>query len=118
SGVWHYYIDGVQWDVLIQPTYLNDRPDFFAGVFAEDVVNGIHKIFSVDNFTARVFDPPNLKINKSGGNAVLTWNVAGALLQTNSDLTNPSGWGTVPNATSPFTVTGPLTGTKFYRTVQ
>jgi hypothetical protein len=118
SGVWHYYIDGIQWDVLAQPTYLNDRPDFFAGVFAEDVVNGIHKTFSVDNFTARVFDPPNLKISTGGGSAVLTWNVAGAVLQSNTRVDDPSGWTTVTNATSPFTITGPLTGTKYYRTVQ
>jgi len=46
AGVWHYYIDGVQWDVLTQPDpTLDATTNLTAGVFAEDVANGVHKTF-------------------------------------------------------------------------
>ncbi len=116
AGVWHYYVDGVQWDVLTQPTWINGSTNMFAGVFAEDVVNGIHKTVAVDSFQARVFDPPTLKVSPGGGNLTFTWNVAGAGLQSNTDLTNPNGWTPVGGATaSPYVIPIPTTGNNFYR---
>src|SRR6185436_10714928 len=117
SGVWHYFVDGVNWDVLTQPTFLNTMPDLFAGVHAQDVGNGVHKTISVDQFIARVFDPPSVKATPGGGNLTVTWNVAGATLQSNTNLLNPAGWTTV-TTTSPYVIPQPKTGTLFYRTVQ
>jgi hypothetical protein len=116
AGVWHYYVDGVQWDVLTQPTWINGAPTMFAGVFAEDVVNNVHKTVAVDSFQARVFDPPTVKVSAGGGNLTFTWNVAGAGLQSNTDLNNPTGWVNEGGATtSPYVIPIPTSGTKFYR---
>lgn len=117
AGVWHYYIDTVPWDVFTQPTWINNTPNLTAGVFAQDVVNGIHKTVSVDSFKARVFNAPQLTITASGGNQTITWNVAGpAVLQSNTNLTNPTGWTTVAGSpTSPFVTPLSKTGQKFYR---
>jgi hypothetical protein len=116
SGVWHYYIDTVQWDVLTQPTALNSSPDLFAGVFAEDVVNGVHKTVSVDSFKARVFKAPTVSVNAAGGNLTFNWNIAGAGLQSNTNLANPSGWTNVVGAaSSPYVIPIPTSGSKFYR---
>lgn len=117
AGVWHYYIDAVQWDVFTQPTFLNGSTDLFAGAFAMDVVNGIHKTISLDSFKARVFDAPKLKITTGGGNQTITWNVVGpVVLQSSTNLTNPAGWTTVGGSpTSPYVTPLPATGQKFYR---
>ena len=116
AGVWHYYVDGVQWDVLTQPTWINGAPTMFAGVFAEDVVNNVHKTVAVDSFQARVFDPPTVRVSAGGGNLTFTWNVAGAGLQSNTDLNNPAGWVNEGGATtSPYVIPIPTSGTKFYR---
>ncbi len=114
AGVWHYYIDGVPWDVLTQPTWINGSPTMFAGVFAEDVVNNVHKTIAVDSFQARVFDSPKVKSAIGGGNLTLTWNVAGASLQSNTSLNNPAGWTNV-SGTSPYVIPMPTSGTRFYR---
>jgi len=115
AGVWHYYIDGVNWDVFVQPTFLNGTPNLTAGVFAMDVVNGVHKTFSVDSFKARVFDAPKLNVASGGGNLTFTWNVAGGGLQSNTDLSNTAGWTPVAGATSPYVIPIPTSGGKFYR---
>ncbi len=117
AGVWHYYIDGVQWDVLTQPDpTLDATTNLTAGVFAEDVANGIHKTFLLQSFQARVFDKPNVKVNAAGGNLNFTWNVAGAGLQSTTNLSDPTSWTPVLDATnSPYGIPVPTSGTKFYR---
>jgi hypothetical protein len=122
AGVWHCYIDGVQWDVLVQPGFLNGTSNLTAGVFALDTpetTDGVTKTVGLDGFTARVFNPPNLNVASGGGNLTFTWNVAGAKLQSNTSLSNSNGWTNVTNATnSPFVISLPASGNKFYRTVQ
>jgi hypothetical protein len=116
AGVWHHYVDDVRWDVLTQPTAMSGATNMFAGVFAEDIVNGVHKTVAVDSFMARVFDQPTLKVTAGGGNLTFTWNVAGAGLQSNTDLNNPAGWVNEGGATtSPYVIPIPTSGTKFYR---
>lgn len=101
AGVWHSYIDGVQWDVLTQPTYLNTSTDMFAGIFAEDVANGVHKVVSVDSFKAQVFDGPKLNVSIAGSNLNFTWNVSGPVtIQSSTNLADPNGWTTAAIPTS------------------
>jgi hypothetical protein len=54
----------------------------------------------------RVFQSrPALSAVATNGAVVLSWNAAGFILQTNADLTNPAGWGDLPEATnSPTTI--------------
>jgi beta-glucanase (GH16 family) len=55
----------------------------------------------------RVFQSmPPLSALPTNGAVLLSWNALGFILQTNGDLTNPAGWGDVPDATnSPTTMT-------------
>ena len=117
AGVWHYYIDGVNWDVLTQPDpTLDATTNLTAGVFAEDVANGVHKTFLLQSFEARVFDKPNVKVNAAGGNLNFTWNVAGAGLLSTTNLSDPTSWTPVSDATnSPYVIPVPTSGNKFYR---
>ncbi|HLX70397.1 MAG TPA: hypothetical protein VKV04_12285 [Verrucomicrobiae bacterium] len=117
AGVWHYYIDGVNWDVLTQPDpTLDSTTNLTAGVFAEDVANGVHKTFLLQSFEARVFDKPNVKVNAAGGNLNFTWNVAGAGLQSTTNLSDPNSWTPIANATnSPYVIPITNSGSKFYR---
>jgi hypothetical protein len=58
---------------------------------------------------------PSLEIAPTPpGQVTLTWTGAGYNLQTNTSLTNPSGWGTVPGATSPAVFSTP-SASLFYR---
>jgi len=115
SGTWHAYIDGVQWDVLTQPLGLSGG-NLTAGIFAYDTGADIFTQ-PVSNFVARVFDPPGMKVNQAGGNLTFTWNVAGAGLQSNTNLLNPASWTPVPNTigTNTYVIPTPVTGAKFYR---
>ena len=117
AGVWHYYIDGVQWDPLVQPTFLNSQTNLTAGIFALDTPgDGVQRLVLVDSFKARVFNAPSVKVGTTGGNLTLTWNVAGAGLQSNTNLSNPNGWIPVVGATSsPYVIPIPATGNNFYR---
>jgi hypothetical protein len=56
---------------------------------------------------------PTLSIQNIAGGFVLQWSVG--TLQTNADLSNPSGWGVVTGATSPFTNSTPNLPQLFYR---
>jgi hypothetical protein len=117
AGVWHYYIDGINWDVLTQPnSILDSTTNLTAGVYAEDVANGVHKTFLLQSFEARVFDPPNVKVNVAGTNLNFAWNVAGAGLQSTTNLTTPNSWTPVSDATnSPYVIPVSASGNKFYR---
>jgi hypothetical protein len=61
--------------------------------------------------------PAILTISRLGASEiVLSWPTAGYILQTNSNVTNPAGWGDVPGATSsPVTNALPATGSSYYR---
>jgi hypothetical protein len=120
AGVWHHYIDTVNWDVFTQPTWINAGTNLTAGVFAEDVANGIHKTVSVSSFKARVFKGIKLNASVGGGNVSFNWNVAGPSgLQSNTNLNNSGGWTAIPGATnSPFSMPFSASGNKFFRVVQ
>ena len=117
AGVWHYYIDGVQWDVLTQPDpTLDATTNLTAGVYAEDVANGVHKTFILQSFKARVFDAPNVKISAASTNLNITWNVAGAGLLSSTNLSDPNSWTPVLDATNNlYVIPVPTSGNKFYR---
>ena len=116
SGVWHNYIDGVQWDVVTQPTALNSANNLTAGIFVYDTGGGAYTQ-AVSTFKARVFDPPTLKVAAAGGNLTFTWNVAGAGLQSNNNLLNPAGWTPVGGTigTNTYVIPIPTTGNNFYK---
>ena len=40
SGAWRYYVDGVEWNPLAPPAFLDGRADLTAGVFAITPLNG------------------------------------------------------------------------------
>ena len=119
GGLWHCYIDGANWDLNGQPTFLNGATDLTAGIFIYDTGGGAYTQ-SVSNFTARVFKGIQLKASRGGGNLTFSWNVAGPTgLQSNTNLANPAGWVPVPGATnSPFVLPLSTTGQKFFRVVQ
>lgn len=116
SGTWHYYIDGAQWDVFTQPTWLNGTPDLTAGIFTYDTGGGAYTM-SVSNFAARVFDGIRVTALANGGNLIISWNVAGPVtLQSNTDLLNGNGWTTVGTFTnSPYVIPLPTSGQTYYR---
>jgi hypothetical protein len=116
SGTWHHYIDGAQWDLFTQPTFLNGTSNLTAGIFIYDTGGGAYTQ-AVSNFTARVFSGIKVNAAKTGGNLTIGWNVAGPVtLQSNTNLLNPGGWTTVGTFTnSPFSIPVPTSGQKFYR---
>jgi hypothetical protein len=116
AGVWHYYIDNVQWDVSVQPPTLNGASNLTAGVFAYDTGADIYTL-PVSNFVARVFNGPSLKAGVGGGNLTISWNVAGPVtLQSNTNLLNAGGWTSVGSFTnSPYTIPAPAARQTFYR---
>jgi hypothetical protein len=118
AGIWHYYIDGAQWDAA-NPTYLNGTTNLTAGIFIYDTGGGAYTQ-SVSNFTARVFKGILLNVNRVGGNLNFSWNVAGPTgLQSNTDLANPNGWVTVPGVTTnSFVMPLPQATRTFFRVVQ
>src|ERR1035441_1089833 len=78
-------------------------------------------------FSLTLPSPPQLAINRSAANVVLTWptNAAGLTftLQSTTNLVSPAGWNTVSPASAVVsglnTVTNPITGTQqFYRLSQ
>jgi hypothetical protein len=68
----------------------------------------------VPNYVVNWFAPSLAITPTPPGQVTLTWTGTGYNLQTNASLTNPSGWGTVPGATSPA-VFNVLPGQLFYR---
>jgi hypothetical protein len=118
AGIWHYYIDGAQWDPA-NPTFLNGATNLTAGIFIYDTGGGAYTQ-AVSNFAARVFKGLRLKVTRSGSNLVFNWNVAGPTgLQSNTSLTNPNGWVTVPGVTSnSFTMPIPANSPMFFRVVE
>lgn len=118
AGIWHYYIDGAQWDAA-NPTFLNGATNLTAGIFIYDTGGGAYTQ-SVSNFTARVFKGLRLNVTRSGNNLVFSWNVAGPTgLQSNTSLTNPNGWVPVPGVTSnSFVLPLSQAGAKYFRVVE
>ena len=54
----------------------------------------------VPNYVVNWFVPSlQISTGPGAGQVTLTWTGTGYTLQTNSSLTNPGGWGTVPGAT-------------------
>jgi hypothetical protein len=59
---------------------------------------------------------PTLNFSRAGSQLSFSWGELTAVLQENSDITNPNGWVNVAgNPQSPTTITVPTTGMKFYR---
>jgi hypothetical protein len=118
AGIWHYYIDGAQWDPA-QPTFLNGSTNLTAGIFVYDTGGGAYTQ-SVSNFTARVFKGLRLNVTRSGNNLNFSWNVAGPTgLQSNTNLTNPNGWVAVPGVTTnSFVLPLSQAGAKYFRVVE
>lgn len=54
AGVWHYYVDGAEWNPTTPTAFLDNRADLVAGVFAITPLNGNVKTVELDSFTAVV----------------------------------------------------------------
>ncbi len=54
AGVWHYFVDAVEWNPLAPPAFLDGHADLVAGVFAITPLNDTPKVIDVDSFTAVV----------------------------------------------------------------
>jgi beta-xylosidase len=51
AGAWRYSIDGVEWNPLAPPAFLDGRLDLTAGVFAVTPLNGRVKTVAIDSFS-------------------------------------------------------------------
>jgi beta-xylosidase len=51
SGTWRYSIDGVEWNPLSPPAFLDGRMDLTAGVYAVTPLNGNSKSIAIDSFS-------------------------------------------------------------------
>jgi arabinan endo-1,5-alpha-L-arabinosidase len=51
GGVWRYSIDGVEWNPLAPPAFLDGRPDLVAGLFAITPLNSNAKTIEIDSFS-------------------------------------------------------------------
>ena len=115
SGSWNLSVSGLAVTPNASMTYLNSYTDLTAGVFALDT-SGTHNTTRLDNFSASLFAGPQLNVQKTGGNLTFIWNVVGAGLESNTDLSNPNGWTPVAGAnTSPYVISIPTTGIRYYR---
>jgi hypothetical protein len=89
-----------------------------AGVFALNT-SGTSTSTTVNQLSASLFAGPKLNIAKTGSNLTFNWNVVGAGLESNTNLSNPNSWQTVAGASaSPYVVSIPASGAKFYRIAQ
>jgi hypothetical protein len=115
AGVWSVNVNGQGVTPLASLSYLNATNDLTVGVFALDT-SGTHNTSIVNGFTARLYTGPKLTLVPAGGNLTFSWNVVGAGLESNTDLTNPNGWTAVAGASSsPYVITVPTSGSRFYR---
>jgi Putative Ig domain len=51
GGVWRYSIDGVEWNPLAQPAFLDGRSDLVTGLFAITPLNANPKTIEIDSFS-------------------------------------------------------------------
>ena len=118
GGVWSLNVNGLNVTPGTSLDFLNVWTDLTVGVFALDT-SGTHNTTRLDSFKANLFTGPKLNVAAGGGNLTFTWNVVGAGLQSNTDLSNPNGWTAVPSASaSPYVISIPTSGSKFYRIAQ
>lgn len=54
AGVWRYFVDGVEWNPPVSPTFLDGLADLTAGVFAITPLNGNVKTVELDQLSAVV----------------------------------------------------------------
>lgn len=54
SGTWRYYVDGVEWNPLAPPAFLDGRADLTAGVFGITPLNGNPKSIEIDSLSVVV----------------------------------------------------------------
>lgn len=61
AGLWHHYVDGVEWNPLSQANFLDGHSDLVAGVFAITPINNTLKTIEVDAYSLVVAtDEPQL----------------------------------------------------------
>jgi hypothetical protein len=115
NGVWGVNVSGQTVSPNTSLAFLNGYTNLTAGVFALDT-SGTHNTTRVDSFSANLFSGPKLDITRTGGNLTFKWNVAGAGLESNTNLANASGWTPVSAAVaSPYVISVPASGSTFYR---
>ncbi len=115
AGVWSANVNGNGVTPFASLAFLNATNDLTVGIFALDT-SGTHNTSIVNGFTARLYTGPKLNLVSGGGNLTFTWNVIGAGLESNTDLSNPNGWAPVVGAsTSPYVISLPTSGNRFYR---
>jgi arabinan endo-1,5-alpha-L-arabinosidase len=51
AGVWRYFVDGVEWNPLAAPAFLDGRADLIAGVFAITPLNANPKTIELDAYS-------------------------------------------------------------------
>ena len=65
SGVWRYFVDGVEWNPSTPTTFLNNRADLIAGVFAITPLNSNRKWIDIEGFSAVLaIDEPALTLRQ------------------------------------------------------
>lgn len=115
AGVWSVNVNGNGVTPFASLAYLNATNDLTVGIFALDT-SGTHNTSIVNGFTARLYTGPKLTLVSGGGHLTFNWNVIGAGLESNTNLSNPNGWTAVPGASaSPYVISLPTSGNQFYR---
>lgn len=119
AGVWSVSVNGQGVTPVAPLAYLNGSTDMTVGVFALNT-SGTTTSTLVNGLTASLFTGPKLTITPTSGNQLtFKWNVVGAGLQSNANLSNPNGWTTVTGAvTSPYVLPVPASGSMYYRIAQ
>ena len=51
AGAWRYYVDGVEWNPLAPPAFLDGRADLIAGIFAITPLNSNRKTIEIDSLS-------------------------------------------------------------------
>jgi hypothetical protein len=115
GGVWGMSVNNLSVTPNASLAYLNTLADMTAGVYALNT-SGTATSTTVNEISASIFTGPHLHVARQGGNLQFTWNVISSGLLSTTNLSNPNSWTPVVGATSsPFSITIPTTGAKFYR---
>lgn len=115
AGSWSVVVNGLSVTPNVSLEFLNGYTNLTTGIFALDT-SGTHNVTRVDAFSVSLFVGPKLNVALGGSNLTFTWNVVGAGLESNTDLSNPNGWSPVVGANaSPYVMSVPTTGNRFYR---
>jgi len=110
SGPW-------SWDPLEQIELGKSHDSFWRRLDGYlDDVQFYNRLLSAAEVVQSMTLGPSITFTRAGNQLTLSWTQSGFVLEENSSLSNPTGWGNVAGgSSSPVTVPIPSSGNKFYR---